>query len=314
LFENYIYTSTSENELSPTQKKDLFLCMKGLHGVGQTLLSEFELFCNSQNEIRPLNQLIDSKLNIPSFLEEYTILDSENIFSEIRKTEYLRNNETIYGSIIYPEWDEIIENVEFSPSNIADFYQKVKKYYQQANTDVSSLDEKDYIFIGDSFEKHDNTFYHSKFSDCLKYNNLSNAIEILTGYNTPKKDILKYLKEKPFKTSDDNFEEHLQNGEIDIDDAKAFINFSKEIGISIFEFGYFERYNSILYYNLDNEVKQYYTKNKSLIDFIEENLSHSFHILTEELIEFIKDVLRNSDLQQLSIVYGDSRNMCLVLN
>jgi hypothetical protein len=99
LFENYIYTSTSENELSPTQKKDLFLCMKGLHGVGQTLLSEFELFCNSQNEIRPLNQLIDSKLNIPRFLEEYTILDSENIFSEIRKTEYLRNNETIYGSI-----------------------------------------------------------------------------------------------------------------------------------------------------------------------------------------------------------------------
>lgn len=308
LFENFIYTSTSENELSPNKKKDLFLCIKGLHGVGQILLSEFELFSNSQNEIKPLNQLINSKLSLPDFLEEYKILDSENIFDEIRKTEYLRNNETIYGSIIYPEWTEIIKNSEFSSSNIADFYQEVKKYYQQANSEVSSLDEGIYIFDGENFEKHDNIFYHSKFSGRSKYKNLSNAINIMTGYYTPENSTLQFLKEKPFKTSDDNFEEHLQSGEIDIDDAKAIINFSKEIGISLFEYGYFERYNLVLFYNKDVQVKQYYSKNKILIDFIEKNLSQKLRILPDKLTEFKQDVLRNSDLQQeiLNELDGDT--------
>ena len=307
LFENYIYASTSENELSPNQKKDLFLCMKGLHGVGQILLSEFELFSNSQNEIKPLNQLIDSKLSLPVFLEEYKILDSENIFDEIRKIEYLRNNETIYGSIVYPYWTEIIENTEFLTSNINGFYQKVKEYFTQANSEVRPLDEGNYIYNGESFEKNDNIFYHSKFSECSKYKNLSNAIEILTGYNTPENVILKYLKENPFKTSNDNFEEHLQSGEIDIDDAKAIISFSKEIGISIFEYGYFERDNTVLFFNQDDQVKQYYSKNQNLIEFIEENLSQNFHVLPDELIEFKKDVLRNSDLQQevLNKLEGD---------
>jgi len=308
LFENYIYTSASENELSPNQKRDLFLCMKGLHGVGQTLLSEFELFSNAQNEIKPLNQLIDSKLSLPIFLEGYEILESENIFDEIRNVEYLRNNETIYGSIIYPEWTEIIKNSEFSSSNIAVFYQEVKKYYQQANSEISSLDEGNYIFDGESFEKHDSIFYHSKFSGCSKYKNLSNAIKIMTGYNTPENVILQFLEEKPFKTSDDSFEEHLQSGEIDIDDAKAIINFSKEIGISLFEYGYFERSNLVLFYNKDLQVKQYYSKNRSLIDFIEKNLSQNLRVLPDELIEFKQDVLRNSDLQQeiLNELDGDT--------
>ena len=315
LFENYIYTSTSENKLSSNQKRDLFLCMKGLHGVGQILLSEFELFSNSQNEIKPLNQLINSKLNLPEFLEEYKILDSENIFDEIRKTEYLRNNETIYGSIVYPYWNEIIENIEFSTSNINDFYQKVKEYFTQANSEVRSLDEGNYIYNGESFEKHDEIFYHSKFIECSNYNYLSNAIEILTGYNTPEKVILRYLNEKPFKTSNDNFEDHLQSGELDIIDAVSIINFSKEIGNSLFDFGYFEKDNSVLFYKKDGQIKQFYSKSKSLIEFIEENLSYSFHILPDELIEFKKDVLRNSDLQQevLNKLDGDTNEHVEIL-
>ncbi len=307
LFENYIYTSTSENELSPPKKRDLFLCMKGLHGVGHTLLSEFELFCNSQNEIKPLNQLVDSKISLPDFLDEYKILDSENIFDEIRKPEYLRNNETIYGSIIYPKWNEIINKNKFSHSNIKTFYLKVKDYYSQSITTVETLENGLYIFNGEIFLNNDNIFYNSKltqFDTGFRY--LSDAIKSITGFSTPVKHILQFFDSAPFNTRDIDLNENLNDCELSAVEAKQLLKFSDLIGVNLFSNGYFESANNQLLYKSNTERKQYYSSNNKIISFIDENLSSNFLLLPNELSEYKENVIKNSNLQNAILVSLDN--------
>jgi len=111
--ENQLYTFIAEkcktNTLSAKEKQKLFHNFINeatkFDNVAESTLKNLQLFCNSNSEIKPLNELV-GKIQSPSWLNAYKIKQDE-YFSGLKY--YLIQEEEIFDKIILPNI-EIIKN------------------------------------------------------------------------------------------------------------------------------------------------------------------------------------------------------------
>lgn len=101
------------NKLTAEEKKNLFLNFINettkFDYVAESTLKDLHLFCDSNLEIKPLNRLIDYKLNIASWLNPYKI-KSEEYFTEL-KPYLVSEPEAIFKEIYLPKQDIILSEL-----------------------------------------------------------------------------------------------------------------------------------------------------------------------------------------------------------
>lgn len=101
------------NKLSAEEKKILFLNFINettkFDNVAEGTLEELHLFCDSNSKIKPLNRLIDYKLNTASWLNAYKI-KSEEYFAEL-KPYLVSEQEDIFKEIYLPKQDIILSEL-----------------------------------------------------------------------------------------------------------------------------------------------------------------------------------------------------------
>lgn len=101
------------NTLSAEEKKKLFLNFANeatkFDNVAEGTLKELQLFCDSNSVIKPLNSLIDCKLNTASWLNAYK-LKSEEFFNEL-KPYLISKQEAIFKEIFLPKQEIILSEL-----------------------------------------------------------------------------------------------------------------------------------------------------------------------------------------------------------
>jgi hypothetical protein len=115
--EKDIFKTISEkckfNTLKAEEKKNLFLNFTNettkFDNVAEGTLKDLHLFCDSNSEIKPLNRLIDYKLNTAIWLNAYKI-KSEEYFAEL-KPYLVSEQEDIFKEIYLPKQDIILSEL-----------------------------------------------------------------------------------------------------------------------------------------------------------------------------------------------------------
>jgi uncharacterized protein YktA (UPF0223 family) len=281
LFEK-INASKNKNKLNPKDKKRLFEFLEKLEGIGKATLGELELFCSCEGEMKPLNELVDSTLITPIWLNTFKIKAEEN-FTGLKK--YLIFEKELYREIILQNWDDIISEV----TNVVEFYQKVKLYYDQDDKNTP-LKKQSFIFINEAegFVSANEVFYNSKFSQVTNYKDFQNAILKLTDTQTPQKQIFNYLKEAPFEVKNSNLLDFSikDNTELSLDEVKAVLAFSKSNNENFFQKCTIEKQDKTYYVSSKTKGIFQVFPNKESRNFIVNNLINTFKILPYELDEY----------------------------
>jgi hypothetical protein len=101
------------NSLTAQDKKRLFLNFMNeatkFDNVAEGTLKDLHLFCDSNSQIKPLNKLINCKLNTPSWLNAHKIL-SEEFFPELQLF-LISEHEAIFKEIYLPKQDIILADI-----------------------------------------------------------------------------------------------------------------------------------------------------------------------------------------------------------
>ena len=115
--EKEMYLHISEkcktNTLTAQEKKNLFLNFieetTKFDNVAEGTLKDLCLFCDNNSEVKPLNRLLDFKLNTPSWLNAYKIKNDE-YFAEL-KLFLISETETLFKDIYLPKQDVILSEL-----------------------------------------------------------------------------------------------------------------------------------------------------------------------------------------------------------
>jgi hypothetical protein len=101
------------NTLQVQEKNKLFSNLTNettkFDNVAEVTLKDLYLFCDSNNQIRPLNKLIDSNFAIPTWLNTYKIKSDE--FFPVLKPYLISENGTLFSEIYIPNQDIIISEL-----------------------------------------------------------------------------------------------------------------------------------------------------------------------------------------------------------
>lgn len=295
VFEDYIKPATKENDLEEAEKKKLFLSVKELHNVGSKALKEWEIFSTSENEIKPIGELITTSSKVEYWLSKYQI-KKEEYFKELE--DFLVQQEEIYPSIIFPKWNEIIDDNEFDETTIGNFYSTILKYYNDETHRGKSLTKQRYIFSENEFCENSEVFYNDSFLSINDYLNLSSAIQKVTDYKTPSQKILKFLSQQPFQTENDKLLDHLNDVDLEINEAFELLRYCQKTETKIFSKVTFSESGDEVAITVDSNKTQYYSTDDELIEFIEEHLSDTFVLLPKSIEDYrtLDGVLRNQEL------------------
>lgn len=288
------------NYLNTNEKHILFNYLIDLQGVGDETVKKLILFSDSLNQLKPLFQLVDSALSTPEWLNAFKIKAEEN--SKILK-KYLISEKEVYQGVILPNWDKIISEI----TNVTEFYSKIKFYYDQDDKNTP-LKNQAFVFVNESerFIPANDVFYNSKFAQIGFYEYFQEAIYKLTDTRTPQKNILKYLKEAPFKVENSNLFDYTINDDIELsfEELNSVIQFCKANNENFFQNCIIEKQgqNFIVSEKYDN-MYQVRPSKKELKAFIEENLDENFKILPHELDEYKdeKGIIQGEELYQLVV-------------
>lgn len=295
VFEDYIKPATPTNDLKDSEKKKLFLSIKELHNVGTKALKEWAIFISNVNKIKPLGELITTSIKLESWISKYQI-KKEEYFKEL--DDYLVQQEEIFPSIIFPKWNEIIDENEFNETTIGHFYSTVIKYYDDEIHRGKSLTKQRYIFSESQFWENGEIFYNDSFLSINDYLNLGSAIQKITDYKTPSQKILKFLSQQPFKTENDKLIDHLNDVEIETKEAYEILRYCQKTDNKIFSKATFSESGDKIAITVDSDKTQYYSTDSELIDFIEEHIGDAFVLLPQSIEDYktLEGVSRNQEL------------------
>jgi hypothetical protein len=295
------------NTLRKEQKHKLFFGLAEFDNVGTEKLKDLELFKDVKGNIQPLRNLLKGDLQVSNWLFPYKIHIAEYI-PELDK--FLVKEKEIYQSIILPHWDTIISSV----TNIPEFYQKVKQFYDQDESNTP-LKNQSYVFLNaeDGFVSASETFYNAKFSKIGNYKYFQNVVQALTDTPTPHKDILSFLNDTPFKVDDSDlfdFPFNKVSGN-SYQEVKSLLDFCKVNNENFFEYCIIEKQGKDFCISPRNEtIFQVRPPKKEIKQFIEEDLYYILKILPFELDEFKdeKGIVQGEELYNLivSIIDVDS--------
>jgi hypothetical protein len=305
-----IANKCEENILSPKEKQKLFLNFvqddTKFENIAEGTLRNLALFSNNKNEVKPLSELVDSFLLTPIWINPFKIKTDEN-FSSLKK--YLISENEIYQEIILQNWDNIISEV----SNVIEFYQKVKFYYDKDDKNTP-LKKQAFIFINEEkrFVNTSDIFYNNKFSQISSYQNFQNAVLRLIDIQTPQKQIFNYLKEAPFEVKNYNLLDFNinNNTELSIDEVKTVLAFCKSNNENFFqECTLVEKQKGIFIISQKpKNVYQVRPSKKEVKQFIVDNLNDIFKILPYEFDDY-KDEMGIIQGEKLYDLIIDSVNI-----
>jgi len=295
VFEDFIKPATQTNNLEKTEKRKIFLSVKELHNVGTKALKEWEIFNNSENEIKPLGELITTEIKVESWISKYQIAKGE-YFKELY--DYLVQQVDVYPLIIFPKWNEIIDKNEFDETTIGNLYSTVIKYYDDDVHKGKALTKQRYIFSDNSFFETKDVFFNDAFQSINDYPNLASAIQKVTEYKTPSNKTLKFLSQSPFKTDNDKLLDHLNDVDIENNEVYELLRYCQKTETKIFTKATFTNSGDEINISTDGNKLQYFATDSNLIEFIEEYLSKSFVLLPKSVEDYkaLEGVLRNQEL------------------
>lgn len=180
--EKLMYTFIAEkcktNTLSAQEKRNVFLNFISettkFDNVGDETLKKLELFCDSQNIVKPLSKLASSSASIPKWLNSYKIKTEENIdFFQLNS--YLIQANELFEKIVLPnievikdeltEAKEIKELVTFFKENHRSFFNEF--IIQKSTSRFAIIDKSDKYQIIPSKDERKTfiNFIESKLSD-----------------------------------------------------------------------------------------------------------------------------------------------------
>jgi len=283
VFNGFIKEATPGNNLSPKNKKRLFLGVKELRNISNNSIKEWELFYNRDKRTSPLKEIISPSVEIEKWLAKYQLIEKE-FFKELE--EYLLQEEDIYPSIIFPHWEKIIEVNNFNEANICDFYSSILEFYDDEVHRGFVLNDKAYIFTNEGFYQSSEVFYNELFSSTEAYGDLQSSIEKITGFKTPSKKILEYLTKNPFNTDDDKLIDHLSDCTLKQSEAYELLRFCKNAEVKIFSKGVFLENGDNIEWTCNVWMTQYFSDDSELINFITKHLDELLYLLPKGLQDF----------------------------
>jgi len=294
LYDKKIVPALTASNLTPLEKKTLFLSLKSFKNIAEKTLSDkLLLFCNKDNEKQPLSKLIDPTINgLELWIKEYCI-NIEEVFNEIKSEEYLRGSKTIFNDIIVPDWDLI--TVQINSENVLSFYESVVKYYRYAASPLS-IKSKQIIYCGENGWKSfaENIFYHSQLSTFARYTDLYELFdEISVSY--PVKAVLGVLSNEPFGIQDSDIERLISSGIYSKETVLALLEFCKG-KVNIFEYGYFSDESGNIRFETDTDCKQYYSDKTDVIDYIQTYCDNALISLPVGISGFKESVVKGEKL------------------
>jgi hypothetical protein len=293
----FIVAQTEKNadKLSIIEKKELFLFLKSLIGVGPKLIMDLLLFQNNSNEIKPLGELITTTIKVEPWISKYQIA-KEEYFKEL--DDYLVQQEAVYPLIIFPKWYEIIDDNEFDESSIENLYSTVIKYYDDETHRGKSLTKQRYVFSENEFFENGEIFYNETFQSINDYLNLASVIQKVTEYKTPNLKTLKFLSQAPFKTENDKLLDHLNDVELETKEVYELLRYCQKTETKIFTKATFSESVNKINISTDVGKMQYFSTDHDLIEFIKEHLSDTFVLLPKSIEDYktLEGVLRNQEL------------------
>ena len=180
--EKLMYTFIAEkcktNTLSAQEKRNVFLNFINettkFDDVGDETFKKLELFCDSQNIVKPLSELASSSASIPKWLNSYKIKTEENI-DFIQLNSYLIQANELFEKIVLPnieiikdeltEAKEIKELVTFFKENHRSFFNEF--IIQKSTSRFTIIDKSDKYQIIPSKDERKTfiNFIESKLSD-----------------------------------------------------------------------------------------------------------------------------------------------------
>lgn len=228
------------NKLTAEEKKTLFLNFINettkFDNVAEGTLKDLCLFCDNNSEVKPLNRLIDCKLNTPSWLNAYKIKNDE-YFAEL-KLFLISETETLFKDIYLPKQDVILSElteaneikslIKLYQDNQRQFFKEfiIKKFengflitkktnstyqVQSPDPEARKFIEKNcannlFVLPSDflSYKEEDGiikTFdFHSLILDFVDVNEHKETLVDIIHYNDPKRKYLQKLTEFKFNS------------------------------------------------------------------------------------------------------------------
>lgn len=285
LFERIAERTSEDNivsSLTAQDKQILFQFLSKLDGVGDATLKRLVLFRNQNQRLKPLEHLLNSDHNLPIWLQLYQI-DTEEYFPVLNK--YFIKNEDIYDQIIYPEWNEIIRQIN-SNDDISKFYELVKKYFD-LSVNQASLQDRDYIFTKDGFKSKEEVFYSRNLERDDSYEKLESVIEAISNQCLPEKSILDYLSQPPFQTESKLLQEYIaiDSLELELHEIETLMQFLNDNRETPFEYLCISESQELDKYlvSFETGLNQYYSEQEELNNYIQQHLSQTFKKFPVEL-------------------------------
>ncbi|MDW8296222.1 MAG: hypothetical protein RMJ97_04985, partial [Raineya sp.] len=262
-------TKTNATILSPNEKIILFKHLQDLQGVGKESLKKLILFANRNNELKELNYLVDSSLNLPLWLDFLKINPKEN-FPELKK--YFLDEEDIFAKIILPFWDPLIDNLR--NVQISKFYEEVKYYYDLKENNPVFQKQK-FVFVQNYqvFTEVSNVFFSQNLKGISDYESLRSAIEKLTRKWLPHKSILHHLQKSPFRLENQSLTDFISKSvALGLDEIKTILELARLNKENFFEHFVVEKKGeNYLILRKSKQIFQVRPPKKEVRSFIEEN-------------------------------------------
>lgn len=304
IFEEIASRTEIPNNLSPNQKNNLFGNFISQEtkfiDVGEESLKQFKLFVNTNNEIRPLKELLPSNLNIPIWLNVFKI--SSNEYKDTLD-KYLLSETDIYNELILNNWDLITSKIK----QPVEFYEKTQYYFSlkefnptlsNQNFIYSTNNDGNNVFIGKK-----EVYFNDNLQKVVDYESFQNAIFSLTELQIPHKEILPFLLKEPFYLKNALFcNQTSENTILSKNQSKALLDFCISNNEQFFEkYIIEENENDFNVSKSENNIYQYFTQSNRLKDFISNNLSDKLRILPSALFDYRSLVLKDSELESFIV-------------
>lgn len=284
------------NTLRKEQKYKLFTALQEFDGVGVEKLRDLELFKNSRGDVYPLRNLLKGDLSVPNWLFHFKIHIAEYA---VELDKYLVQEEEIYQQIIYPNWENIISEIQ----DINNLYEKTV-YYYGLKEDNKIFRRQKFVYTKDGFLLPNQVFFNSEMAKLgSQYVYFQNIIQSLFDLPTPERQITPYLLKEPFKIDDSKFCRRIADVKtLDVYEIKSALSFCKFNNEQFFKnFIIKKSDNRFVIVPKTNLTYQITSPDNEARKFIDENCKDRLFVLPIEFLESKDEdgIIKADDLHSL---------------
>ena len=288
LFE-IIAGKVSVNNLALEGKKTLIrhLADNSFSGVEPDTICSLKLCNNNKGERVALSDLVRIDYpgyQVPEWLKPYQINEDE-YFKELDG--YMLKKDAIYDTIVHSKWDELKVT---DSTRVKAFYSEVSELYAIAK-EKKSMRGLSRIYTEDGeYEFPGNVFCLQSLSgnDSISYKYLAESLKTVFGKALPKKELLPYLKDEPFKMEDNRFSSLAPAlEETTVPGIEALIDAARLNNESFFDFFSISKTDAgFVVKPATLSSPQAYTDKEDVLQFIATNCKDDFTLLPKEFSKY----------------------------